>query len=239
MGVYRRRMRVVALDERTVRGDMEDDFHRFGVTLHHDGAFVTEVIGDATRHPWTTCPSAIEPLRALRGAPLSTRLSALGEHAPARQNCTHLFDLAGLAVTHAARGSRGSRTYDVAIPDRDGPRTEPALWQDGELLFRWRVNGRQIEGPAPFTDVSLRGNFIAWAEATLDAGTAEAASVLRRACDISFGRMMDLDLFERATMLGERVHGTCHSFQPGTIDQAVRVKGQTRDFTDDPDALLA
>jgi hypothetical protein len=62
--------------------------------------------------------------------------------------------------------------------------------------------------------------------------------VLRRACDISFGRAIDLDVFEKAEMLGEPVRGTCHSFQPGMIEQAVRVMGQTRDFSDDADALL-
>jgi hypothetical protein len=217
---------------------MEDDFHCFGVTLRHDGDRVVEVVGDGSRYPWTTCPSAVEPLRALAGAPLSTRLSSLGEYAPARQNCTHLFDLSGLAVAHARRGSTGTRTYDVAITDRDGSRTQPELWRDGELLFRWSIAGRRIIGPRPFENVELRGGFIAWAEANLDADTAEAASVLRRACDISFGRAIDLDLFVTADMLGEPVRGTCHSFQPGMIDQAVRVMGQTRDFTNDADALL-
>jgi hypothetical protein len=208
------------------------------VTVHHDGARVIAVNGDGTRYPWTTCPDAIEPLRALAGAALTTRLSALGDHAPARQNCTHLYDLSGLAIAHAARGMDSTRTYDVAIPDRDGMDTEPELWRDGALLFRWRVAGRTITGPPPFVDVSLRGGFIAWAEATLDTDTAEAASVLRRACDISFGRTMDLDVFDTADMLGAPVRGTCHSFQPGTIERAVRVKGQTRDFTDDPASLL-
>ncbi|MEY2461419.1 MAG: hypothetical protein QOG30_3249 [Acidimicrobiaceae bacterium] len=231
-------MRVTAIDASTVRGDMEDDFHCFGVTLRHDGQRVVAVEGDGSRYPWTTCPSAVEPLRALAGAPLSTRLSALGEYAPARQNCTHLFDLSGLAVAHAARGDGDTRTYDVAIPDRDGSRTEPELWRDGELLFRWTIAGRHLVGPPPFENVELRGGFIAWAEANLDADTAEAASILRRACDISHGRSMDLDLLETADMLGEPVRGTCHSFQPGMIDQAVRVKGQTRDFTNDADALL-
>lgn len=232
-------MRVTAVDASTIRGDMEDDFHRFGVTLRHDGQRVVEVVGDGVRFPWTTCPAAVEPLRALAGAPLSTRLSALGEYAPARQNCTHLFDLSGLAVAHAARGSGGTRTYDVAIPDRDGKRTHPELWRDGELLFRWSVAGRQLVGPPPFENVGLRGGFIAWAEEALDADTAEAASILRRACDISFGRSMDLDVFETADMLGDPVRGTCYSFQPGMIEQAVRVKGQTRDFTNDADGLLS
>ena len=146
--------------------------------------------------------------------------------------------MAGLAIAHAARGDDGTRTYDVAIPDRDGNRTQPALWRDGELLLHWELAGRTLLGPPPFDNVSLRGGFLAWAESTLDADLAEAASVLRRACDISLGRIMDLDVFETADMLGEQVRGTCHSFQPEMIVQAVRVKGQTRDFTADADALL-
>ena len=237
-GTYRRRIRVARIDESTVRGDLEDDFHRFGVTLRHDGARVVAVEGDSHRFPWTTCSAAVEPLRALVGAPLTTMLSALGEHAVARQNCTHLFDLSGLAIAHAARGDAGSRTYDVAIDDRDGKRTHPELRRDGELVLRWELAGRQLLGPPPFENVSLRGGFIAWAEETLDSDLAEAASILRRACDISLGRVMDLDVFETAEMLGEQVRGTCHSFQPDVMPLAVRVKGQTRDFTRDPDGLL-
>ena len=208
------------------------------MSLRHDGARVVAVEGEGHRYPWTTCPSAVEPLRALVGAPLTTKLSALGEHGVARRNCTHLFDLSGLAIAHAARGDTGKRQYDVAIDDRDGKRTQPEVWRDGELVLTWELNGRQLLGPPPFEGVSLRGGFIAWAEATLEPDEAEAASILRRACDISLGRVMDLDMFETAEMLGEQVHGTCHSFQPEMLTQAVRVKGQTRDFTDDADALL-
>ena len=208
------------------------------MTVHHDGSRVLAVEGDSHRYPWTTCPSAVEPLRALAGAELTTALSALGEHGEARQNCTHLFDLSGLAIAHAARDGAHVRTYDVAIPDRDGNRTTPELWRDGEAVLRWDLAGRTIRGPEPFVDVSLRGGFLAWAEEALDADLAEAASILRRACDISLGRFMDLDVFETAEMLGDQVRGTCHSFQPEMMAQAVRVKGQTRDVTDDAELLL-
>lgn len=217
---------------------MEDDFHRFGVTIRHDGARVTGVDGDSRRYPWTTCASAVEPLRALEGAPLTTRLSALGDHSVARHNCTHLFDLSGLAIAHAARGDEGTRTYDIAIDDRVDNRTRPRLWRDGALVLDWELAGRTLVGPPPFDKVSLRGGFLSWAEDTLDADLAEAAIALRRACDISMGRIMDLDVFETAEMLGDQVRGTCHSFQPEMMVQAVRVKGQTRDFTADADALL-
>ena len=78
-------------------------------------------------------------------------------------------------MAHAARDEGGTRTYDVAIPDRDGSRTHPELRRDGELLFRWSIAGRHIVGPPPFENVELRGGFIAWAEANLDAMRARIA----------------------------------------------------------------
>ena len=54
---------------------------------------------------------------------LSGRCLAVGDWAPPRLNCTHMFDLAGLAVAHAARqaitdigGGAERRQYDVEIP---------------------------------------------------------------------------------------------------------------------------
>jgi hypothetical protein len=239
IGSYRRRIRLVSVDDRTVRGDLEDDFHRFGLTLHHDGARVTAVEGDAERFPWTTCPSAVEPLRAVAGAPISRRLTELGEHVAARSNCTHLFDLAGLAIAHAARAvPQGRRQYDAMIPDRSGMSTSPQLERDGELVLRWQLEGTTLAGPPPYEGLALRAGFLAWAEANLDEEEAEAAIVLRRACDISFGRAMDLDVYESGADLGDIMLGTCHSFQPGTIEVGLRNKGQTRDFSDDADRLL-
>ena len=221
-----------------MRADLEDDYHRFGLTLHHDSARVTAVEGDATRYPWSTCPSAVEPLRGVVGAPITRRLTTLGSHVPARSNCTHLFDLSGLAIAHAARASEGSRTYDATIPDGEGKSTTPELARNGTVVLRWDLVGTTIAGPAPYQDVALRAGFLAWAEDALDEDEAEAAIVLRRACDISFGRAMDLDVYETAADLGDIMLGTCHAFQPGTIELGRRNKGQTVDFSADPDALL-
>jgi hypothetical protein len=196
------------------------------------------VDGEADRFPWTSCPSAVDPLQSIVGAPLSRRVTALGQHSEARQNCTHLFDLAGLAITHAARGT-AEREYDITIPDRVDGLTTATLERDGDVLLQWDLRGATLTGPEPYAGVTLRGGFLAWAEANLDEETAEAAIVLRRACDISFGRSMDLDVYDRADDMREIMLGTCHSFQPGTIESALRIKGQTRDFSANPDALLA
>lgn len=238
MGAYRRRIRLTP-DGHTVEGELEDDFHHFGVVITHDGERVTAVEGDAVRFPWTTCPGAVAELAPLVGARLSARPTAVGEVMPARQNCTHLFDLAGLAVAHAARGADDLRQYDVTVPDRDEDgRSQVTLQRDGEQVLAWTVVWNRIEAPEPYAGRQLKGSFLAWAESELEPEEAEAAIVLRRACHISWGRAQDLDRYRAADELLEVMSGTCFTFQPDRAVAGHRVLGSIRDFTDAPDALL-
>lgn len=218
-----------------MRATLADDFHEFRLTLRHDGASVIAVDAEAERFPWTSCPSAVEPLRALAGMALSTDFGAARAQADPRMNCTHLFDLAGLAVAQAAAG-RTTRVYDAMVPDRGHGVTRPQLRRDGEVVLEWDLKHQTIAGPDPFTGVGLRGAFLAWAADAFagDHDMIEAATVLRRACEISFGRGMDLDAVPTADDMREVMLGTCHSFQPGVIEHALRVRGATRDFSAAP-----
>jgi len=236
-GVYRRRILLVGEPGRIV-ADLEDDFHRMRVVIEHDGERVQNVGGDSTRFPWTECPAALTPLAALRGAKLTTATTAAANGANPRENCTHLFDIATLAVAHAA-AARERRRYDIAVPDRIDNRTRPTLARDGEPILTWEVSGSVIKGPAPFTGRSLRGmEFLRWAEAKFDADAAEAAIVLRRGVFISAGRLNDLDTSPNAAALIKWVGATCHSFTPGIAESAHRVMGSSREFTHRPEALL-
>ena len=180
-GVYRRRLRMVITAADTVEGGLEDDFHHFTVTLRHNGARVTSVDAGAVRWPWTTCPDAATPLRAIEGMPLSPRCLAVGDHADPRMNCTHMFDLAGLAVAHAARGGEvgETRQYDVEIPYgvQAGGQRLVRLARDGEPRLEWTIAGRGIESPPPYSEQSWRGGFLRWADRTLEVEDAEAAIV--------------------------------------------------------------
>ena len=238
-GVFRRRYRLRAEPDRVV-ADMEDDFHRFRVLLSHDGEHVTQVEGEAYRYPWTACPGATTPLRALTGMALSERFSAGAERTNPRVNCTHLFDLASLAVTHAA-GKRELRQYDLVVPDRDARGcTHPTLQRDGAQVLSWDVESTEIVAPAPFAGQGLRGSgFLAWAEAHLDAETAEAALLLRRSLFIAMGRVRDLDEAAAASAYMGVARGSCHSFTPGIAEGALRVRGTSLEFSSAPHALLA
>lgn len=223
-GSFRRRLRVVLDDDGVVAGGLEDDFHYFTVRLRHDGERVVEIDAGSRRWPWTTCPSAAEPLRALVGMPLSPRCLAVGDWTDPKRNCTHMFDLAGLAVAHAA-STREQREYLAIVPDRVEGLTRPTLQRDGVLVQAWTLRGGTITDPPPYAGRRLRDRFISWADESLDADEAEAATVLRRACYISYGRQQDLSAFATAAQLLPSMAGTCYTFTSGIAEKGRRVSG--------------
>ncbi len=223
-------------------GELEDDPHHFRVRLWHDGRVVVRVDGEGVRIPWTTCGEAAGPLRSLVGMKLSPSSTAVAGAGNPRANCTHMFDLAGLVVAHAASG-RGTRQYDCAIPEPvEGP-TVATLDRDGERLLTWDVGPRGIDGPPPFDEAPLMGGFLSWAESHLSADLAEAAIVLRRACLISRSRLFQLDSFSVAANMQHAStqpgSGRCYTFSPSVLERAHRTSGTQRDFTSEPDALLS
>jgi hypothetical protein len=238
---YRRRTVVRTVRTGVVECDLEDDFHHFVVTVAHDGARVVAVDVDSRRWPWSTCPGASASLAALAGMPLADRFTAAAQWAEPRHNCTHQFDAACHAITHAA-GRRDRRQYDIEVPARTGDSgaTRVRLWVDGQLSLTWRLTWNGIVDPEPpFDAAPWKGGFMRWADSTLPPDGAERAIALRRACDIAMGRHMDLDHVERAASLPASMTGVCHTMQPGVVEHAVRHVGDIRDFSRRPDAFSA
>jgi hypothetical protein len=238
---YRRRIRLVRTDGSTVWGGLEDDFHHFEVTLTHGANHVTGIAMEAWRWPWATCPDAGRNLTELVGMELSSRCTAVAEVSDPHWHCTHQFDLAGLCVAHAARGTE-RREYEVAL-EPDGAVIRPRLWRDGELVLEWTLAGHApgrvlVDASPPFDTAPWKGGFIRWADATLPTESAEAAIVLRRACDIGMGRGMDLEAIDVSEQLAGIMSGVCYSMQPSVMPVAFRNRGSIRDFGDRPDALL-
>lgn len=237
---FRRRIRLVRLDPHRVWGGLEDDFHHFEITLGHDNGIVTEIAMEALRWPWTTCPDAGANLGRLVGMPLSDRCTEVARITDPHFQCTHQFDLAGLCVTHAARGT-DRRQYDIAL-ENENTVVRARLHQDGKLILEWTLVAdgirRVLLDPPPFTDAPWKGGFIKWADATFDPEPAEAAIVLRRSCDIGMGRGMDLEAIGCAEELAGLMTGVCYSMQPDIMPVAFRNRGSIRDFGRHPDAPL-
>ncbi|NMM26903.1 MAG: DUF2889 domain-containing protein [Glaciimonas sp.] len=236
-GIYRRRI-CIATSENEARADMEDDLHRFAVIIRHDGAHVTAIQGLPIRVPWSLCPHSVEALGRLIGMPLSPHPLAVFQHADCSQQCTHMFDLAGLAIAHAARGTR-LRQYDVEAPylEEKGARSL-SLRRDGREILNWTIDGATLLAPEAFTGHDIK-RLPAWAESAFpDPDDYEAIVILRRSVLISKARLHDWDIFSTAAATGHGL-GACYVFQPGIQERAIRMVGTAREFTDTPGRMLS
>jgi hypothetical protein len=173
--------------------------------------------------------------------PLERRFTSAARWVDPKQNCTHQFDAACYAITHAAWG-RAQRVYDVEVPSRDPETgaTHVRLWVDGRATLDWHLAWEGIEKPdAPFDAAPWRGGFMRWADTNLPEADAENAITLRRAADIGMGRGMDLEAVPVAAELPAVMTGVCHTMQPGVVNVAFRNRGSLRDYARTPEQLLA
>ncbi|MDP3668371.1 MAG: DUF2889 domain-containing protein [Telluria sp.] len=236
-GIYRRSIRITTSGN-GARAELEDDLHRFSVMLRHDGERVSAIEAVPVRYPWSLCGQADMLLERLVGMPLSPDALAVFRHTEGSEQCTHMFDLAGLAIAHAARGTP-VRSYDIAAPyfQEEGVRTL-SLRRDGHDILHWTVNDTTLLAPPAFAGRDIRSLSL-WARGAFsDPDDVEAVVLLRRAVLISKARLQHWDRFATAADTGHAT-GACYVFQPGVQERALRMVGASREFTDAPGQLLS
>jgi hypothetical protein len=231
---YRRLIEIVSNDAFTVTAWLEDDFHRFGVRVGHDGEKLTAIGVTSPRAPFSTCPAAAVKLQPLREQRLVSRASDIGAFIDMRAQCTHMFDLAGLAIAAASAG-RPHRRYEIMVTDRTPtpqsrrPNTgscQAVLWRDGVEVLNWRIDGQAIRLGSG--DRSLQRGFRAWTEG-LTVDEAEACLVLRRGIGVAAGRAVNVDEMVFASDIG--LPPVCHTYGPDQARVARRNVGTRRDFS--------
>jgi Protein of unknown function (DUF2889) len=210
-----RSIRLIATSN-SVHARVADNVHDFAVTVHHDGSVVTEVVGRAYRFPWTTCPAAVDRLNSLAGCAIDTR-------PPVNQSlqCTHMLDLARLAIAHIQRG--GERDYRILIETVGLDRASARIARDGRLLFEWRIENDVVTSPQPFAGHIITGRSSWSSDVVKNTEFVEAGLVLRRSLLVFKGRPRATPV-QRASSLQE-LSGVCHSFQPQQIAVATRPPG--------------
>ncbi|MEM8936345.1 MAG: hypothetical protein AAGC77_08060 [Pseudomonadota bacterium] len=229
------RTRTDAHGRSEARAALEDDMHHFRVHVLASDGVIDTVTGEALRHPTVLCPSAIARLQELLEMVLSPYSYSVTQHTDARQQCTHLIDLAGLAIAAMANGN-GERAYWARVTDVVSEDTvrKATLQRDGAACLEWRFVNGVIADPAYVGGVSLESGFTRWATTLADSDASEAALVLRRAIFVAGGRDVDLDVVgnHRPPQAG------CWVWQPERADEAHRVVGSTLDFANRPNDLL-
>lgn len=222
--VFHRRLVLDASDAACVAA-VEDAFHHFVVTLEHAHRLVTVVAARAPRTPWSLCGEAVQPLQRFVGQALDRRVQLAVPGIDSKQQCTHQFDLAVLALSHGVTLGR-SEFHAVVRDDADGAELAQ-LWRDGELVLDWRVRQGRVDSACLCDGRDLR-TILSWAGECLDDDALQALYVLRRAVMVSAGRRADLDRFSDAGQLMARMAGACHVFKPERASQALRHVGSTR-----------
>ncbi|NNC38718.1 MAG: DUF2889 domain-containing protein [Hyphomonadaceae bacterium] len=210
------------------RACVEDDFHQFRVQVSVKDGIIGSASGTAIRFPYITCPGAEEGLDELIGQRAEAFSAAVYRQADTRLNCTHMLDLAGLAISNIVNNVQ-SRRYDIFVSDRDtGEKTgsyTANIARDGIKVLEWQATNETINSPKSFAGVHLRKGFAKWALNNLDPEETEAALILRRCSMISMGRAKDL-----AAQRNAPDWGFCYSQQKERAHDALRIKGAIEDF---------
>jgi hypothetical protein len=205
----------------SVVASIEDFIHHFRVTLDHDHERVTDIRGEAVRAPWSVCPGATARLGEFLGASLDRP----PRPTDATEHCTHLLDLAVVAVRYAG-GVVQSRRIDLEVTGWDGPEIAATARRDDGLTLQWSVRNWTIVDPEPYTGRGLGGGFGSWAATDLNEDEGELALLLRRATLMSPSRGIDLDEFDRLSE-SRVIRGSCFASRPERIGIARRNRGSS------------
>ncbi len=218
---FRRRIRITPTPGQVIC-EVEDDIHCMAVTLYHDGATAINVEADMRRVPWTTCPGAEQQLtETFSGVALADFPRRGGKKA----NCTHLYDLAQLAASHA--GDQAISVYDILVSDTTADGKNIAeLRLDNQRIVNFVEDNFFFAEPEELAGMPLLGNMEPWLSAQ-SPRVQEAAKLLRWSMVIAHGRSMPLEQQSDAT----KMPPNCFTFQPERAVVAVRV-GKTKDFSD-------
>lgn len=230
-GLCRRRVHFAG-EEGRVSVILADNFHEMSCTIEHDGEQVTGISGQTVRIPTSACPAAASLLPELRGATLRQSPVSYYRDGGARRHCTHLYDLAILAIRHAARGG-GTTEYVAVVPDETDRPVEIAIDQDGVPVHRWEIRNGVILSPQPLAGRPLDRGFARWAAEQWIDDAFDAATILSRTWLIAIGRQYAIDLVAgQSVMRNQEMVGRCFAYDPVRASDAVFLGGNVRDGVD-------
>jgi hypothetical protein len=227
---YRRRIEVVPGAGRVVAA-MEDYIHHFRVALTHDGTTITAAEATPVRVPWSTCPTGAAGLAALAGTSLDAAVRPDRWVDDRRTQCVHTLDLASLAAAHAH--DTEPTVYEVRLDLASFTERRGVLERNGETVLDVRMEGQSVVSPDRFVGFGLdRPRFSAWLAAT-DPPDREPLFVMRRACSIGIGRLMEMDVIAVAGDV-RGADDSCHTYRVGIPEVAHRCVGTARETEVDP-----
>jgi hypothetical protein len=190
---------------------VDDWFHGFEVVLEARDGELTRAEGRSHRHPWTTCPGALQSVDALSGA--VGRAGAVIARTPRSSTCVHLNDMVWLA----ARQHPERRYRSVVEPRR------AVLWRDGEQVLDWALDDGFVIAGGPFDRLgpAPQGWSRRLSAAAVDAELDEAIRVHRRGLMVGTGfYTLPWETIERGSdVTYAPMAESCHAFSHAQLDE--------------------
>lgn len=224
---------------RRVSVDVEDDQHRFGVDIEHNGGKVLAMHGRPLRTPWSTCPYAISQLQQLVDTPLMPSPFRVLRQIRLAEQCTHLIDIAALGVAAAAR-KLNYRQYDMSIwmkRDEYGDLRIGTIARNDGLAVQWSMHDGKGVKPVAYEGLNLRRAASWIAEMTDDLDEIESVFVMHRALFVTSALAHDLDASDVPSNRDLLV-GACFTYQPERVADARRLVGASRTFSNADELLV-
>ncbi|MDR7156717.1 hypothetical protein J2W40_003562 [Sphingobium xenophagum] len=204
-----------------IDGHLLDNFHEMRCSIMHDASIVTAITGQSIRIPTTVCPGAVDQLQSLVGIPIRTSMRDFYAKGIARHHCTHLLDLAVMAIGHAQSPST-EMLYQAEVPDELELPVPISIWRNGRLVFRWLVRQGAILEPQEFQGRPLGAGFAAWASLAFERDQLEAATILARTWLIAIGRRYrPSQAAGRPARDNPEMIGRCYAYSAGLVKTAV------------------
>ena len=236
-GIYRRRIRLENLPQHVI-AELEDATHGFRLKLSYADEQVSDISAQPIRYPFNTCPGAVDALKPLIGCALTTDSSSLRRVLDPGQNCTHLYDLAVLALAHSTRSTQ-HKVYDIIVPDERESGSSISVLCDGEPVHQWQVKSHCLTEPQFLQGKPLMHGFYSWAIKAFSKDELEAAIILQRGYFVAQTRRYDYINSAGRSALGDKMpEGACYTYNAGVVEQAFQTEGMVRDFTDTQEQLL-
>lgn len=227
-GLCRRLIRVTGMPG-VVEAHLADNFHEMRCRILHDGSVVTAIYGTAIRVPTSACPAATAVLQELEGIAINVPAADLYSGGQAQKHCTHLYDLAVLAIRHASLGLHDTH-YEAIVPDEGDQPVTLTISRNGAICHSWNVQNGSIQLPASLRGKTLDKGFAAWATRSFtDAEIFEAASILARTWLISIGRRYRMEMAAGEPIAGNsEMLGRCFAYDATRAELARYSLGNSR-----------
>ena len=236
-GIYRRRT-LLSRKPGAIEVVMEDCSHAMKLLMQHQAGNITDLQGEVIRAPVTSCRGAPGQLTDLIGLPLSDNADIYRQHSPQHHHCTHLYDMALLAIEFAQREEE-LQQFDVAVGDEVDGAIDGKIFLNHRLIHHWVVRQGKLAEPTEFAGQSAFKGFAHWAKSQFSGDALLCAFGLQRGLMVANARRWDM-----AALAGEPADtfcpppGACYSYSKGREKTALRTANPVRDFSDTPEQLL-